>query len=986
MTGNRVNKNPDTPQVDAQQGYTPVFTQEVGKPTQADILAQKETIRKELRPKVSPDQGDMEAAARAAERKADLVGTQGQVSGKTPPPPTATVPTGGFDKSTGGIPRASMVPGAAPGGGRARNDARVTTTYREGAEEFRKRQARSLELAALENVRAAEATEDYYENVAIARRDAAAVYKGEADGMRRLKETALKESLEQAQKVQDIARKVGAFSPRPGRLFADASGAASFGAAMALAAGAMESARSGGPNVALKIIDNAIKRDIAAQELEFKAMRAEMEGEATVLQEMRGTYRDAIVAQKAQMAAEQEAALMYLQAQMDQYMAPVKKAQMMALAHQLQAQKNNTLITMSERTYQIVTEHKRTQVMADLKKLNAQGPWNDRDLSYDELQESLDLAAAGEEGEAASAEEQGAAFAEERLRKAQQQAEEAERIDPAPPPQARPREPGPRRGEPREAPPQEAPPQEAPPTVAAPEEGPTTALDAESTVAEEEARAYELERRLQQAADLVDVVDPKTGKVVGRRWQAKAGQDQELVDLMVAGLQETRRPEMREGRNVPESVKRGGDINIQQQTRGREDPKVSQWKREIADNPEVAREVKEDLETFLGGWLTGSATKSDQVEAGRLAQIASEVGSYEGVPKGSRQSKAVNWVYRVGEPGAKTGYREKAKAGLAGARGLPIVALAPDDSEASLKRFQQYVAGEGAPPNTKFQRVPVPQDFNIKIPLTQSDGSTKMVSVPFRGSVPGYMNRGLAEPTDSAMAVVRGVQNQGSVAGRNPYNPKQKLFFKKNFAPDATPEQRARMETLTRDTLDRANKLLSATYAIELYDKLYNTGYGFAGLSEYLFKGGEVSKADVRKALKGVPPALRQSAMAQLGLPKDADKGEGDVAVTLSAIKTLAGTVSHQEGFKTPQRVELGLSQEALGATTIDSIFEFRKWLQNKSGLRSQAAGAYRARLEQTIDAILDDTQPEVDLKDAIREAQKESIRNLPKSTGRGDG
>jgi len=260
--------------------------------------------------------------------------------------------------------------GAAQGGGRRPPleeslPDKAEREFEMGAEKARKLRAAELQEAALANVRAAEATETYYAEVAKQRLDTAAVFEGEADKIGELKEKALSESLMQAQRVQDVARKVGAFAPRPGRLFSDASGAASFGAALALAAGAMESSRSGGPNVALGIIDNAIKRDVAAQELELEGMKAELQAEATVFQEIRAAYGDALAAQKAQSAAEKEAAVMYLRSQMDRYQGPIQKQQMMAVAHQLQASSNNDLIAMTKRMYRTVTRHKKGQVMDD---------------------------------------------------------------------------------------------------------------------------------------------------------------------------------------------------------------------------------------------------------------------------------------------------------------------------------------------------------------------------------------------------------------------------------------------------------------------------------------------------------------------------------------------------------------------------------------------------------------------------------------------
>jgi len=274
MAGGRTN-NPETGQVDTGGGVVGRAFENLGRGTTlGGLLGNNRPAVRQQENVATPAQQEAAAEKLGQTRRDQEVA---QNPGAVQPQQRTTAPTETrsletFDFSGGG------------GGGAAGRPVydRGQVTWKEGAEEFRKRQARSLEYAAIENVRAAEATEEYYENVAIARRDAAAVFKGEADSMGELKERALTESLEQAQRVQAVARKVGAFSPRPGRLFADASGAASFGAALSLAAGAMESARSGGPNVALGIINNAIKRDVAAQELELEGMKAELQAEATV--------------------------------------------------------------------------------------------------------------------------------------------------------------------------------------------------------------------------------------------------------------------------------------------------------------------------------------------------------------------------------------------------------------------------------------------------------------------------------------------------------------------------------------------------------------------------------------------------------------------------------------------------------------------------------------------------------------------------------
>lgn len=836
---------------------------------------------------------------------------------------------------------------------------RGQVNWKEGAEEFRKRQARSLEHAAIENVRAAEATEEYYENVAIARRDAAAVFKGEADSMGELKNRALTESLEQAQRVQAVARKVGAFSPRPGRLFADASGAASFGAALSLAAGAMESARSGGPNVALGIINNAIKRDVAAQELELEGMKAELQAEATVFQEIRAAYGDAITAQKAQMAAEQEAAVMYLQAQMDQYMGPVKKAQLMAVAHQMQAQSNNTLIEMSERAYQTITNHKKGQVMADMKKLNIQGTWNDRDLSYDEFQQELYLRAAGEESEAASAEEQGAALAEQRLRQAQAQAEEAARLEQVQTDSstttARPAE----IVQPDGA--------AAPPAA---EPGPTgstmTAGPAEIVAPDGSRPSDGAPRGATAEAGPVTIEGQPAGEAAVPDSRMATGEpevmtDEETRDFALEA--EMEQPDPEPSLDITELE---GEVARLKNTRSRRSPRLGADIRRVG-----SKKVLAEAERAMGGYyvpkgaMARAANNSDSntMAAANALVALTQYGRYDRAPKGSGK---VAWLDR--STGLEKGYRGSINPAETGGSGIPVVALAEGRGKPSMEdaaKFGQRVGGRG---NGEFWLPGVAEARPVvQIPI---EGTGQTVSVPVTSGVPIYYNKGAYAAGAPEGKVRSGAQNEANgVAGRNPFARKQKMYFK-----EGTSDKRK--EGL-REWLEGSQKLLGATYGIEAYSKLYDSEM-WAGLQESELGRLNVTPAQMRDALADVPQKYRQDAAASLGWEGPLS-GEREQGISLSTISTLAGTVSHLEGFETPQRAELILSKQALGATGIDGLTDVAGWMRATAGAREIAARAYRAKVTAALKGFLvDELQPGVSYDAAMDRIRAQARGTAP--------
>jgi len=117
-----------------------------------------------------------------------------------------------------------------------------------------------------------------------------------------MRERAMQESIAQTRRLQAQADEIGASAPQAGRLFGTGPQAASFGAALSIATGAMLSARTGGPNVALKIIDQAIARDMEVQKEAMRNKQFAATMGLNLAQEMRATFRDDLAASNAMQA------------------------------------------------------------------------------------------------------------------------------------------------------------------------------------------------------------------------------------------------------------------------------------------------------------------------------------------------------------------------------------------------------------------------------------------------------------------------------------------------------------------------------------------------------------------------------------------------------------------------------------------------------------------------------------------------------------
>ena len=126
----------------------------------------------------------------------------------------------------------------------------------------------------------------------------------EAESLRlgEMRERAMQDSIAQTRRLQEQADEIGATAPQAGRLFGTSAQAASFGAALSIAAGAMLSTRVGSQNVALKIIDQAIARDMEVQKEAMRNQQFASSMGLNLAQEMRAQYRDDLAASNAMQA------------------------------------------------------------------------------------------------------------------------------------------------------------------------------------------------------------------------------------------------------------------------------------------------------------------------------------------------------------------------------------------------------------------------------------------------------------------------------------------------------------------------------------------------------------------------------------------------------------------------------------------------------------------------------------------------------------
>ena len=96
--------------------------------------------------------------------------------------------------------------------------------------------------------------------------------------------------------VEGLIRTAGSTRIDPARFFHSRGAAASFGAALSVAAGAVASTLVGGENAALQIIERAIDRDVRAQEFDAENQRATAQAGLGLLDRIRGAMRDDLAA------------------------------------------------------------------------------------------------------------------------------------------------------------------------------------------------------------------------------------------------------------------------------------------------------------------------------------------------------------------------------------------------------------------------------------------------------------------------------------------------------------------------------------------------------------------------------------------------------------------------------------------------------------------------------------------------------------------
>ncbi len=231
----------------------------------------------------------------------------------------------------------------------------ATVKFNSGGEVASAARARNLYAAGAARLAEGDALAAQAEAEGKAAREQAGKLQQWSEGVRQLENEALSASMRNAQNVQKLGQMVGSFRPRPGRLFQDSSAAASWGAAMSLAASTFQSTRSGGANGAMQIIQAAIQQDLAAQELMYDAKKSELQSAQTLYTQMRASYGDAIVARQAQRAALLEAAKQRIAAAGAPHKGEAQRQEKIALGMELAAKGNQTLIDMAQKEYTLTT-------------------------------------------------------------------------------------------------------------------------------------------------------------------------------------------------------------------------------------------------------------------------------------------------------------------------------------------------------------------------------------------------------------------------------------------------------------------------------------------------------------------------------------------------------------------------------------------------------------------------------------------------------
>jgi len=171
--------------------------------------------------------------------------------------------------------------------------------------------------------------------------------------LRRIQQDAMQHAQESSARLQAQADELGATEPQAGRLFGTGAQAAGFGAALSIAAGAMLSVRTGGPNVALAIVNKAIERDLLAQREAIRNKKDALTAGMSIARQMQAAYQNDITAEKAVQATLQRYAENRLKAIISRTSGPILQAQAQEKIAKLGLDFAGTLEEVTRENYQL---------------------------------------------------------------------------------------------------------------------------------------------------------------------------------------------------------------------------------------------------------------------------------------------------------------------------------------------------------------------------------------------------------------------------------------------------------------------------------------------------------------------------------------------------------------------------------------------------------------------------------------------------------
>ncbi len=165
-----------------------------------------------------------------------------------------------------------------------------------------------------------------------------------ADEYKDASKRAFDDSMSEVRKLQQLGEEITNMAPQPGRLFLDSHGAATFASALSIAAGAMNSARFGGRNTALAIIDGASQRDMEAQQTAQVNARAGAAFQRGVFHDMLEVYKSDRVARHAYLNMQYMLAAKELKKISVQWDSLIMKSKAEQLQAELNAKANHNLM------------------------------------------------------------------------------------------------------------------------------------------------------------------------------------------------------------------------------------------------------------------------------------------------------------------------------------------------------------------------------------------------------------------------------------------------------------------------------------------------------------------------------------------------------------------------------------------------------------------------------------------------------------------